>query len=75
MSRTKLSLMICLMLICSTAAVVPASANAQSNPNTTDVARQHPDWVQAPGELIRPECVHEIQTVPKSNSVRRRLDW
>jgi len=34
--------------------------NAQSNPNSSDEARQHPDWVQVPGELIRPECVHQI---------------
>jgi len=33
-------------------------APAQTNPN--QLAMDHPGWVQVPGELIRPDCVHEI---------------
>jgi hypothetical protein len=43
-----------------------AMLNAQANPNTSAVAKQHPDWVQIPGHLIRPDCVHEI---PKGANV------
>jgi hypothetical protein len=24
------------------------------------IKKQHPDWVQIPGELIRPDCVHDV---------------
>jgi len=34
-----------------------ASAQVQS---VNDAIAQHPKWAQLPGELIRPDCVHEI---------------
>ncbi len=33
---------------------------AQETSNLSQAALDHPTWVQIPGELIRPECVHEI---------------
>src|ERR1700690_589366 len=37
-------------------------ALAQTNPGqvSMDQRRDHPGWVQIPGEFIRPDCVHEI---------------
>jgi hypothetical protein len=34
--------------------------NAQANTHTSKAAMEHPGWVQIPGELIRPDCVHEV---------------
>lgn len=33
---------------------------AQAEQTYSQLKRQHPDWVQVPGELIRPDCVHEV---------------
>lgn len=33
---------------------------AQVQQTYEQLAAAHPDWVQVPGQLIRPECVHEI---------------
>jgi len=40
-----------------------ASAQAQ---NVSEAVAEHPNWAQLPGELIRPDCVHEI---PKGSRV------
>lgn len=55
-------------LLCGASILLFAGAmlNAQANSNTSAVAKQHPDWVQIPGQLIRPDCVHEI---PKGANV------
>lgn len=37
---------------------IPSTAQAQSGASAATM--QHPDWVQVPGQLIRPDCVHEI---------------
>jgi hypothetical protein len=34
-------------------------ANAQAQ-SMSEAAIEHPNWAQIPGELIRPDCVHEI---------------
>jgi len=34
--------------------------SAQAGQNTSKATMDHPGWVQIPGELIRPDCVHEI---------------
>src|ERR1700733_9322953 len=34
--------------------------NAQSGTTYSQARMDHPDWVQVPGELIRPDCVHEV---------------
>jgi hypothetical protein len=44
--------------------VLPA-AYAQNN-NAAQSLNSHPGWVQVPGELIRPDCVHQI---PKGSRV------
>lgn len=50
-------------------AVLPA-ARAQSNDAAQSLSA-HPGWVQAPGMLIRPDCVHEI---PKGAHVAIKND-
>lgn len=34
--------------------------NAQQAKTHGQIVAAHPDWVQVPGEIIRPECVHQI---------------
>jgi hypothetical protein len=34
--------------------------SAQPGQNISKATMEHPGWVQIPGELIRPDCVHEI---------------
>jgi hypothetical protein len=36
-------------------------------------ALAHPDWVQIPGEIIRPECVHEIPNGSKVETVDGKI--
>jgi len=36
------------------------STDSQAQADSSSANLGHPDWVQAPGELIRPDCVHEI---------------
>jgi hypothetical protein len=38
---------------------ISASDSVGGVPNN-NVTLEHPNWVQVPGELIRPDCVHEI---------------
>ncbi|MGA7930178.1 MAG: hypothetical protein WCA20_29820, partial [Candidatus Sulfotelmatobacter sp.] len=33
---------------------------AQQPTSVAEATMEHPDWVHVPGELIRPDCVHEI---------------
>ena len=40
--------------------------SAQEQSSARQAALEHPGWVQVPGELIRPDCVHEI---PKGATV------
>jgi len=39
------------------ALVVSGTLSAQTY---NQIKSQHPDWVQIPGELIRPDCVHDV---------------
>ncbi|WP_158821651.1 hypothetical protein [Granulicella sp. S156] len=39
----------------------------------SQAALVHPDWVQIPGELIRPECVHEIPNGAKVETVEGKI--
>jgi len=41
-------------------AILSVIASAQTKLTYSQAKMAHPDWVQAPGELIRPDCVHEI---------------
>ena len=43
-------------LLFSTTAVV----SAQSGPSYSQLVAAHPGWVQVPGELVRPDCIHQI---------------
>jgi hypothetical protein len=45
--------------------------NAQAN--TSKAAMEHPTWVQVPGQLIRPECVHEIPNGAKVETVNGQI--
>lgn len=36
------------------------SSVAQAQTSYSEAVKQHPDWAQMPGELIRRDCVHEI---------------
>jgi hypothetical protein len=38
----------------------PAILTAQSAPSYGQLVASHPGWVQVPGELIRPDCIHQI---------------
>lgn len=57
-----------LALLLASAFTLPKSANAQNSAqNSSGTAQayealkaEHPGWVQVPGQLIRPDCVHEI---------------
>jgi len=57
-----------LVLLAATAFMTSKPASAQSSaPNTSNavptyeqLAAEHPGWVQVPGQLMRPDCVHEI---------------
>jgi len=40
--------------------VTSGMLSAQQNQTYSQARLDHPDWVQVPGELIRPDCVHEI---------------
>jgi hypothetical protein len=46
------------------AGLLSSSAHAQAD--AAQVTLNHPGWVQVPGELIRPDCVHEL---PKGANV------
>ena len=37
-----------------------AMLSAQSAPSYSQLVAEHPGWVQVPGELIRPDCIHQI---------------
>ncbi len=40
--------------------VSTAMLTAQAGPSYSKLVAEHPGWVQVPGELIRPECIHQI---------------
>lgn len=40
--------------------LISAAASAQMKLTYQHARMDHPNWVQVPGELIRPDCVHEI---------------
>jgi hypothetical protein len=50
-------------VLCSIACFLVATSgmlSAQQNSTYSQAKMDHPDWVQVPGELIRPDCVHEV---------------
>jgi len=50
-------------ILCSIACflfVTSGMLSAQQNTTYSQAKMNHPDWVQVPGALIRPDCVHEI---------------
>jgi hypothetical protein len=40
--------------------VASGIVGAQAEQTYNQIKNEHPDWVQIPGELIRPDCVHEV---------------
>jgi hypothetical protein len=46
--------------------ITVATSTAQAQ-NTSQIAMGHPGWVQVPGELVRPDCVH---AVPNGANIR-----
>jgi len=40
--------------------VASGMLNAQPKLTYSEAVASHPDWVQIPGELIRPDCIHQI---------------
>ena len=59
LSRIGLTLTIAATLLCGVAGLSTYSA-AQTQTNTSEATSVHQGWVQIPGQLIRPDCVHEI---------------
>jgi hypothetical protein len=41
-------------------AVSGLSSYANAQQSQSEAVAEHPNWAQLPGELIRPDCVHEI---------------
>jgi len=41
-------------------AILSVIASAQTKLTYSEAKMAHPDWVQVPGELIRPDCVHAL---------------
>lgn len=61
LSRIRLTLAMAATLLCGLAvAGLSTYSIAQAQTNPSPAAMGHPGWVQIPGELIRPDCVHEI---------------
>ncbi len=61
-------------VLCSVASflfIMSGILSAQAGQSYSEVTAEHPGWVQIPGELIRPDCVHEI---PNGASVEIRGD-
>jgi hypothetical protein len=48
------------LITCAGLLGLPMYSIAQVQTNTRNAITDHPDWVQVPGQLIRPDCVHEI---------------
>jgi hypothetical protein len=72
LSRAGRTLTVSVALLCGLAVSVlsmDAIAQAQTNPKQTTTDQS--GWVQVPGELIRPDCVHEI---PNGAAVEVRDD-
>ncbi len=40
--------------------VTTGMVSAQTGKTYSQLKMEHPDWVQIPGELIRPDCVHAV---------------
>jgi hypothetical protein len=59
LTRTGLTLTMAVTLLCGLAGL-SSNAKAQTQTDAPDATTDHAGWVQIPGELIRPECVHEI---------------
>jgi|SRR5208282_4282331 hypothetical protein len=61
LSRIRLTLTMAATLWCGLAvAGLSTYSIAQEQTNASQATMDHPGWVQIPGELIRPDCVHEI---------------
>jgi hypothetical protein len=48
------------LITCAGLLGLPMYSIAQVQTNIRNAITDHPDWVQIPGQLIRPDCVHEI---------------
>ena len=53
------------------AALAQQGATENRNPSYAELRREHPGWVQVPGMLIRPDCVHEI---PDGATIQSKAD-
>ncbi len=66
LSRTGRRLTLTVALLCGLAVFVPSlfvlsmDSIAQAQTSHNQSSTEHSGWVQIPGELIRPDCVHEI---------------
>ena len=60
-NRMGLTLTMTAILLCGLAvSVLSTYSIAQAQTNKSQATVDHPGWVQVPGQLIRPDCVHEV---------------
>src|SRR5580704_6256809 len=60
LSRIGLSLITTAIFCCLAVSGLSSNSDAQTSPTASEANRAHPGWVQSPGQLISPDCVHEI---------------
>jgi hypothetical protein len=60
LSRIGLSLIMTAILCGFTVSGLSSYSDAQAQSPASEAGADHPGWVQSPGQLIRPDCVHEI---------------
>jgi hypothetical protein len=59
--RASLGIMMTAAVLCAVVALgLSTSSIAQNATTTTDAVMEHPGWVQIPGQLMRPDCVHQV---------------
>ena len=71
LSRIGLSLIMTAILCGLTVSGFSSYSGAQTTPTANEANSTHPGWAQSPGQLIRPDCVHEI---PKGAMVELTSD-
>jgi hypothetical protein len=71
LSRIGLSLIMTALLCGLTVSGLSSYSDAQTQTTASGAGVDHPGWVQSPGQLIRPDCVHEI---PKGAMVELTSD-
>jgi hypothetical protein len=71
LSRIGLSLIMTAILCGLTVSGLSSYSDAQTQTTASKANMDHPGWVQSPGQLIRPDCVHEI---PKGAMVELTSD-